>query len=63
MIILSFYISFCMDFVYSIIIGDSRCVECYRKGGEEVVWIGRFYIYICYVGIIDFVVLILISGK
>ncbi|AGX42845.1 PocR ligand-binding domain-containing protein [Clostridium saccharobutylicum] len=59
----SSYTSFCMDFVHSTTLGDSRCAECHRKGGEEATRIGRPYIYTCHAGLIDFAAPILINGK
>ncbi|AWK51101.1 histidine kinase [Clostridium beijerinckii] len=59
----SSYTSFCMDFVHITNIGDNRCAECHRKGGEEAARIGKPYIYTCHAGLIDFAAPILIDGK
>lgn len=59
----SSYTNFCIDFVHSTIIGDKRCAESHRKGGEEAVRRGRPYIYTCHAGLIDFAAPILIEGK
>lgn len=59
----SSYTSFCMDFVYSTTIGDNRCVESHRKGGEKATWTGGPYIYTCHAGLIDFATPNLIEGK
>lgn len=59
----SSYTSFCMDFVHSTTIGDNRCTESHRKGGEEATRTGRPYIYTCHAGLIDFAAPILIEGK
>lgn len=59
----SSYTSFCMDFVHSTPIGDNRCAESHRRGGEEATRTGRPYIYTCHAGLIDFAAPILIEGK
>ncbi|BCZ44832.1 hypothetical protein psyc5s11_08990 [Clostridium gelidum] len=59
----SSYTSFCIDFVHSTTIGDNRCAECHRKGGEEAARTGKPYIYTCHAGLIDFAAPILIEGK
>ena len=59
----SSYTSFCIDFVHTTTIGDNRCAESHRKGGEEAARIGKPYIYTCHAGLIDFAAPILIEGK
>lgn len=59
----SSYTSFCFDFVHATIIGDNRCAESHRKGGEEAARTGRPCIYTCHAGLIDFAAPILIEGK
>lgn len=59
----SFYTSFCNDFVHNTTIGDKRCAESHRKGGEEAARTGKPYIYTCHAGLIDFAAPILIKGK
>lgn len=59
----SSYTKFCMEFVHRTTIGDNRCAECHRKGGEEAARIGKPYIYTCHAGLIDFAAPILIEGK
>lgn len=59
----SSYTSFCIDFIHSTDIGDSRCAESHRKGGEEAARIGKPYVYTCHAGLIDFAAPILIEGK
>ena len=59
----SSYTSFCIDFVHSTTIGDNRCAESHRKGGEEAARTGRPYIYTCHAGLIDFAAPILVEGK
>ena len=59
----SSYTSFCKDFVHSTSIGDKKCAECHRKGGEEAARTGKPYIYTCHAGLIDFAAPILIQDK
>ena len=59
----SSYTSFCKDFVHSTTIGDEKCAECHRKGGEEATRTGKPYIYTCHAGLIDFAAPILIQDK
>ena len=59
----SSYTSFCKNFVHTTTIGDNRCAESHRKGGEEAARTGKPYIYTCHAGLIDFAAPILIEGK
>ncbi|AKN29602.1 histidine kinase [Clostridium carboxidivorans P7] len=59
----SFYTSFCNDFIHNTTVGDKRCAESHRKGGEEAARTGRPYIYTCHAGLIDFAAPILIGNK
>ena len=59
----SSYTNFCIDFVHSTTIGDTKCAECHRKGGEEAARTGKPYIYTCHAGLIDFAAPILVEGK
>ena len=59
----SSFTSFCNDFVHTTTMGDKRCAESHRKGGEEAARTGRPYIYTCHAGLIDFAAPILIEGK
>ena len=59
----SSYTNFCINFIHSTTIGDNRCAESHRKGGEEAARIGKPYIYTCHAGLIDFAAPILIEGK
>lgn len=59
----SLYTSFCADFVHSTILGNKRCAECHRKGGEIAALTGKPYIYTCHAGLIDFATPILVNGK
>ncbi|MDF2673884.1 MAG: chemotaxis protein [Clostridiales bacterium] len=58
----SSYTSFCNDFTHSTTIGDNRCAESHKKGGEEAVRTGRPYIYKCHAGLIDFAAPIMVEG-
>lgn len=58
----SSYTRFCTDFVHSTPIGDNRCAESHRKGGEIAAKTGKPYIYTCHAGLIDFAAPILIKG-
>ncbi len=58
----SSYTSFCNDFTHSTTIGDNRCAESHKKGGEEAARTGRPYIYKCHAGLIDFAAPIMIEG-
>lgn len=59
----SFYTSFCTNYVHSTSIGDSRCAECHKKGGEIAARTGKPYIYTCHAGLIDFAAPILVNGQ
>ena len=58
----SSYTSFCMDFTHSTKIGDDRCAQSHKKGGEEAARTGRPYIYKCHAGLIDFAAPIMVDG-
>jgi ligand-binding sensor protein len=59
----SSYTDFCMDFTHSTKVGDDRCAESHRKGGEEAAKTGKPYVYTCHAGLIDFAVPILVEGR
>lgn len=59
----SSYTSFCTDFIHSTLIGDIRCAESHKKGGEIAAQTGKPYIYTCHAGLIDFAAPILVNGK
>lgn len=56
------YTKFCMDFTHSTDIGDKRCAESHKKGGEEAARTGKPYVYECHAGLIDFAAPIMIEG-
>lgn len=58
----SSYTKFCMDFTHSTKIGDDRCAQSHKKGGEEAARTGRPYVYTCHAGLIDFAAPILVDG-
>lgn len=58
----SSYTKFCMDFTHSTKIGDDRCAESHKKGGDEAARTGRPYVYTCHAGLIDFAAPIIIDG-
>ncbi|AWI06710.1 PocR ligand-binding domain-containing protein [Clostridium drakei] len=59
----SSYTKFCMDFTHSTKIGDDRCAESHKRGGEEASKTGKPYVYTCHAGLIDFAAPILVDGK
>ncbi|AKA71730.1 PocR ligand-binding domain-containing protein [Clostridium scatologenes] len=59
----SSYTDFCMKFTHSTKVGDDRCAESHRRGGEEAARTKKPYIYTCHAGLIDFAAPILIDGK
>jgi signal transduction histidine kinase len=59
----SCYTDFCMKFIQSTAIGNTKCAESHRKGGEEAARTGKPYIYKCHAGLIDFAAPILVDGK
>lgn len=59
----SFYTSFCNDYTHSTAIGDKRCAESHKRGGEEAARTQRPYIYTCHAGLIDFAAPIMVEGK
>ncbi|WHH57880.1 PocR ligand-binding domain-containing protein [Petroclostridium sp. X23] len=57
------YTRFCMDYTHSTDIGDKRCAESHRRGGEEAARTGKPYVYECHAGLIDFAAPIMLEGK
>lgn len=58
----SSYTRFCMNFTHSTKIGDDRCAQSHREGGEEAARTGKPYIYKCHAGLIDFAAPIMVKG-
>ncbi len=54
---------FCMNYTRKSPIGNQRCMECDRRGGEESARSGRPSVYECHAGLMDFVAPILLNGK
>lgn len=59
----SCFSDFCMDFTRETHIGNSRCIECDRKGGEMSTKTRRPAIYSCHAGLTDFAAPILLEGR
>lgn len=58
----SSYTSFCMNYTHSTKIGDDRCAQSHKRGGEEAAKLGKPYIYTCHAGLIDFAAPIIVDG-
>ena len=54
---------FCMNYTRKSPIGNQRCMECDRRGGEESARSGRPSVYECHAGLMDFAAPILLNGK
>ena len=54
---------FCMNYTRKSPIGNQRCMECDRRGGEELARSGRPSVYECHAGLMDFAAPILLNGK
>ncbi|AWI04343.1 PocR ligand-binding domain-containing protein [Clostridium drakei] len=59
----SSYTDFCLKLTQSTKVGDDRCAESHKRGGEEAARTGRPYVYTCHAGLIDFAAPILVEGK
>ncbi|KZL91043.1 PocR ligand-binding domain-containing protein [Clostridium magnum] len=59
----SCFTSFCIDFTRKTHIGNSRCIECDRKGGEIAVKTKRPSIYTCHAGLTDYAAPILLCER
>lgn len=57
------YIRFCKDYTHTTEIGDKRCAESHRKGGEEAARTGKPVVYECHAGLIDFAAPIMLEGR
>lgn len=59
----SSYTRFCQNFTHSTEIGDKRCAESHKRGGEEASRTGKPSVYECHAGLIDFAVPITLAGR
>jgi len=59
----SSYTRFCMDYTHSTDVGDKRCAESHKKGGEEAARTGKPVVYECHAGLIDFAAPIMLEGR
>lgn len=59
----SSYTDFCIKLIHSTPLGDNKCAESHRIGGEKAAFLGRPYIYTCHAGLIDFAAPILVENK
>lgn len=54
---------FCMNYTRNSPVGNQRCMECDRRGGEESARNGRPAVYECHAGLMDFAAPILLNGR
>ena len=59
----SWFSNVCKNFIHSSTLGDERCAESHRKGGEISAKQGKPYIYRCHAGFINFAAPILVNGE
>lgn len=59
----SCYTRFCAGFTHTTAVGDRRCAESHRKGGEKAAEKGKPYIFECHAGLIDFAAPIMLNGR
>lgn len=59
----SFWTKFCMQYTRNSPIGNKRCMECDRIGGETSAKNGKPAIYECHAGLMDFAAPIMLNGK
>lgn len=57
------FTTFCMEHTRGSAIGNKRCMECDRTGGEESARTGNPAIYECHAGLIDFAAPIMLEGR
>ncbi|AZO94700.1 PocR ligand-binding domain-containing protein [Halocella sp. SP3-1] len=57
------YTRFCSKFTHSTQIGDQRCAESHKKGGEKAARTGKPVVYECHAGLIDFAAPIMLEGR
>lgn len=58
----SSYTDFCINYTHSTKIGDDRCAQSHKIGGQEAARLGKPYIYKCHAGLIDFAAPIIVEG-
>lgn len=56
------YTNFCLDYTHSTEVGDKRCAESHKRGGEEAARLGKPFVYECHAGLIDFAAPIILEG-
>lgn len=59
----SFWTKFCMEYTRNSPIGNKRCMECDRIGGETSAKNGKPAIYECHAGLMDFAAPIMLNGR
>lgn len=59
----SCFTDFCMKFTRASELGNKKCMECDKKGGEESMSTGKPFINTCHAGLIDFAAPIFLEGK
>lgn len=59
----SAYTRICSNYTHSTKIGDDRCAECHKSGGEEAAKSGKPYVFRCHAGLIDFAAPIMVQGR
>ena len=59
----SSYTNFCLNLTQSTSVGEARCAESHKRGGEEATRLGKPYVYTCHAGLIDFAAPIMVKGK
>ena len=59
----SYWTKFCMEYTRNSPMGNKRCMECDRIGGETSAKNGKPAIYECHAGLMDFAAPIMLNGK
>lgn len=59
----SMYTNICKNIIHNSVLGDNKCAESHRQGGEIAAKTGKPYIYRCHAGLIDFAAPILVNGE
>lgn len=57
------FTDFCMKYTRGSEVGQKRCMECDRTGGEESARSGKPAIYECHAGLVDFAAPIMLEGR